>query len=540
MPADSNSSAANGRIPLSPEAQAAALWTFVQAKVTRFTPARALDVVKRLELDPNEDPRALAKRLAKALQDEGIKLKHTAALQAASRLEGYSSWHTNEQADTPRLHFETLSIDGLEKKQFHSWSEVVPELRAWADNLLARNLLPLRTLKLSVEDRVLRLTIPTEPGHNSPDTWAALGIGPLTDDPNWLDGAAMALEKLRRHLEENGKAVLDGYAVLQLCANAPDVGDPLLQITPGDAATSELVLALEKDGQHIEVARGDEVATWRMLDGLVVTLPTDGTTGWLANGGRAVWTRETLKRGEFAPELNTTTLRLRECEQFLRRYNLAKRIRNAGFAHGEVDKRLDYLNGPPENYRVDPAALVRHLKKVDLTWEGYFTKYSEEHVPLSNKVPAGFLLKFFERVTEVPATDVFLKPALPQMQKVTDPSLLNALVPRVDSTGFAMPTDVPDDVAGQLRKLMEDFSGSLQLRTNQKAHGTYDKSWGSMLSANTTTMLLKGVTELDLVMYVAVDPTVSYVTKIISASLNGAWVFGHELFLRFVKRGGEL
>ncbi|RIX73086.1 hypothetical protein [Acidovorax cavernicola] len=539
MPVESNSSAAHGCTPLSPEAQAAALWTFVQAKVTRFTSARALDVVKRLELGPNEDPRALAKRLVKALQDEGIKLKHTAALQAASRLGGYSSWYTNEQADTPRLHFETLSIDGLEKKQFHSWAEVVPELRAWADNLFARDLLPLHTLKLSVEDRVLRLTIPTEPGQNSPDTWAMLGIGPLTDDLNWLDGAATALEKLRRHLEENGKAVLDGYAVLQLCADAPDVGDPLLQIGASDAATSELVLAIEKDGQHIEVTRGDEVATWRMLDGFQVALPTDGTTGWLANGGRVVWTRETLKRGEFAPELNTTTLRRRECEQFLRRYNLAKRIRGAGFAHGEVDKRLDYLNGPPENYRVDPAALLRYLKAVNLTWEGYFTKYGEEYVTLSNKVPAGFLLKFFEHVTEAPATDVFVKPTLAQMQKVTAPSLLNALLPRVDSTGFAMPSNVSDVVAEQLHDLMEDFSTSLQLRANQKAHGTYDMSWGSMLRANTTAMLLKGVAELGFVMYVAVDPTVSYVTKIISTSPDGAWVFGHELFMRFLRQGEE-
>lgn len=412
MPADS-SSAESGRTPLSPEAQAAALWTFVKAKAPRFTLAQALGIIQRLELDPGEDPRALAKRLATALQSSGIKLKHTAALQAASRLGGYSSWHTNEQADAPRLLLETIDLDhGIQRREFRSWPEVVPEMRAWADRMVANDALSLRAFKLTIRSSSLQLTIPTETGKSFPKDWAVLGVGPLTDDPNWLDGAHMAIEKFRRHLEESDTAVLDGYAVFQKCATASDLGDPLLQIATVDAATSELVLALEKDGQKVEVARGDELTTWRMLEGLEIALPTDGTTGWLANGGRLVWSCETLKGGVFAPERHSATLRPRECEQFFRRYRLAKRIRSDGFAHADASKHLDYLSGPPEFYRVDPYVLHLHLQRAGLTWESYFSKYNEAFVPMSTKVSPDFLLKFFKRVTGVVASDVFTKPSL--------------------------------------------------------------------------------------------------------------------------------
>lgn len=42
--------------PITPEAQAAALWTFVQAKAPRFTLDAARDVINRLDLRPGEDP----------------------------------------------------------------------------------------------------------------------------------------------------------------------------------------------------------------------------------------------------------------------------------------------------------------------------------------------------------------------------------------------------------------------------------------------------------------------------------------------------
>ena len=72
------------------KATAAALWTFVHLKVPRFTSEAALKVIEGLQPQPDEDPKVLAKRLRKALSDTGVALKHTAALNAASRILGRS------------------------------------------------------------------------------------------------------------------------------------------------------------------------------------------------------------------------------------------------------------------------------------------------------------------------------------------------------------------------------------------------------------------------------------------------------------------
>jgi len=93
--------------PTSPQdrqATAAALWTFVHLKIPRFTSEIALKVVEDLQPKADEDPKALAKRLRKALSSVGVSLKHTAALDAASRILGHSSWHVcNREPAVPKL-----------------------------------------------------------------------------------------------------------------------------------------------------------------------------------------------------------------------------------------------------------------------------------------------------------------------------------------------------------------------------------------------------------------------------------------------------
>src|SRR5262245_8282659 len=86
------------------QATATALWTFVHLKFPRFTSEAALKVVEGLQPQLDEDPKIFAKRLRKALSDMDVSLKHTAALDAASRILGRSSWHAlNREPGTPRL-----------------------------------------------------------------------------------------------------------------------------------------------------------------------------------------------------------------------------------------------------------------------------------------------------------------------------------------------------------------------------------------------------------------------------------------------------
>ncbi len=79
---------------LSAEAQASALWKFVQAKATRFTFNTAVEVLNSLDLQPDDTPKLLAKRMIRVLKGHGVAMKHTIALEAAARLLTNDSWHS--------------------------------------------------------------------------------------------------------------------------------------------------------------------------------------------------------------------------------------------------------------------------------------------------------------------------------------------------------------------------------------------------------------------------------------------------------------
>lgn len=125
------------------------------------------------------------------------------------------------------------------------------------------------------------------------------------------------MEKLRRHLEEGSKAVLDGYAVLRLCAESHGRREMPMEVTASDVTTSELVLKHEpdEDDPHsgYEVARGDELTCWHQLElamrndrteeraELKITVPDEGVGAWIVNGIRYIWVLETLKPSEYVP-----------------------------------------------------------------------------------------------------------------------------------------------------------------------------------------------------------------------------------------------
>ena len=150
--AASPSPSAASAAPLTDEARAGALWTFLQAQAPRFTFDQALEVVQSLRIDPREDHKTLAKRLRKALQERRIALKHVNALHAAARLNGHASWHTDDEAAVARLRFEVIeSGPQMWQSEFASWSELALALRAWADKLHASGQLPLGVLAMNFD-----------------------------------------------------------------------------------------------------------------------------------------------------------------------------------------------------------------------------------------------------------------------------------------------------------------------------------------------------------------------------------------------------
>jgi hypothetical protein len=557
------SSSANGpkHTQNTPEAQAAALWMYIHAKAPRFSMEAARDVVTRLDMRTGEDPKSVAKRLRTALQVHRVALKHTNALQAASHLAGFTSWHGNKDDDMHRLKFVTFDVNSVHEAQFKSWDDLAVELRNWADRLLSRGQLPLGVLTLNFTGQVLNLTTPVPPAQGAEQqcnqAWPLGTITSAIDDAQWLDGAPAALEKLRRHLEEDGHAVLDGYAVLRLCATSYDQLWHPMAVTVSDVVNSELVLMREDSEDDprsgYEIARGDELTCWHQLElslrkdsdnempRVQVTIPAEGMGAWHVNGVRYVWMVETLKPQAFVPGRVNRQIGPPDCERLLRRYNLVKRIHGKTFKHHEHTKHVDYLGGPPETYRVDLHFLLRQLNNAGLTWEGYLEKFDAQPFPMADKLPVGFVFQLLEDLRIENPNQIFAKPNLSEMERVDDDGLLRALMPRVDYVRYVAPPDLDVSHANDLRTAIEEFAGGLHAHKMLTAGGMQvEEELPHFVWATEAEDLRLAAEALELAVYAATIPHLHSIKGILP-DMPGIkawpWAFGNALFLRFVRDG---
>ena len=521
----------------------------------------ARDVVNRLDVHLGEDPKSLAKRLRITLQAHRIALKHTHALHAASHLSGFQSWHTNDGDDVRRLTFVTFDVDQVREVHYRSWDELAVELREWADRLLAREQLPLGVLTLGFSGQALTLSTPVPPTKDDTQqrnqSWPIGIITSAIDDPQWLDGAPAAIEKLRRHIEENGHAVLDGYAVLRLCSTSHDQSWHPMAVTVSDVVNSELVLMREdsEDDPHIgyEIARGDELTCWYQLElslrndgtnempNVFVTVPKEGAGAWHVNGIRYVWAVETLKPMAYVPGRVNRQIGIADCERLLRRYILAKRIHGTDFKHHEQTKHVDYLSGPPENYRVDLHFLLRQLDKAGLTWEAYIEKFDAEPLPMTDTLPVGFVFQLLENLQIEKPNQVFAKPNLSEMERVDDDGLLRALVPRVEHVRYVTPADLEGVQADELRKAVEEFASGLHAQKMFTAGALkMENEFPHLVWATEAEEFRLTIEALGLVMHAATVPHLHSTKGIlpdVPAIKAWPWAFGNALFLRFERDG---
>lgn len=544
--------------PLPPEARAAALWTFIKAHAPRITFESAVSLIDELNPRPGEDHKVLAKRLSQALKVHGIKLKHTNALQAIARLTGHSSWHTDTEPPVPRLRFTAFDTSQAQESNFASWVELATALRAWSDKLHARGQLPLGILTLNFSGRILSLTTPVpiadeQSGKTQNETWPLGAVTPLFEDEDWLMGTAAAIEKLRRHLEENGIAVVDGCAVLQLCANSHDRPGSINAVTAADVVNSELVLLREdnEDDPHsgYEIARGDELTCWHQLElslrddrtgvtpAINVTIPTEGTGAWFVNGIRYVWALETLKPNEYVPGRVHRQIGISDCERLLRRYKMAKRIHTGTFKHHDLNKRIEYLAGPPQSYRVDLHHVLHLLKKAGLTWEGYIEQFAAEPQPMQAQLPAGFVLELLKNLQVEKPNDVFARPNLSEMMRVDDDNLLRSLMPRINAVRYVRPKTLDDERAQTLHKVADIFASALhtyQLVASNALSMEHELPY--LVYASDAEEFLGSVGELGLILYAAVIPQLFPIPEQLTQVPEvkaWPWAFGHALFVRF-------
>lgn len=245
----------------SDQSRAAALWTFVQLKTPRFATADALDVVRELLPGADEDVKALAKRLRAALARRGVPLKHTHALEAASKLAGYKGWHLggSQAAKKPlNLFFHAPWLN----RELEGWDDAVEVISDYILGVVKAG--GLRTFRFEFTADSVGLQQPlSEAVDDAGRRVPFLRIVWSEEDQRQLRSAVAAVERVRRRFEEaEYDSVIDGLAAIQFCMQNPQP-----DARPEDPLNSELVVLDTDPGPYAaaEVARGNELQCWREL-----------------------------------------------------------------------------------------------------------------------------------------------------------------------------------------------------------------------------------------------------------------------------------
>ncbi|MCE9659935.1 MAG: hypothetical protein K8R60_15345 [Burkholderiales bacterium] len=320
----SNSEAADAATPLSPEAQAVALWTFVHLRVPRFASADALAVVKELAPAPHENVKALAKRLRQAMASRGIAFKHTHALDAASRLLGHENWHVAARDSVP-MPLEFVSHFAGFDRPLASWEEAVQLFSEYCEGEIEGG--GMYVYQLGFTPNSVTLDSPLMQAKDKQGrTVPMMQVRWQAADTKQLAAAVSAIETLRRRYEETGRGLIDGLAATQYCLHTPHTSPE-----PEDPVNSELVVVDVTQGPSFgdEVARGDEVKCWSELQKVRPTKDAEpylfDAGLWAVGNTRYEWRLTTIRPGALVPTILTRPLSADESARLFRRHQRAVR-----------------------------------------------------------------------------------------------------------------------------------------------------------------------------------------------------------------------
>ncbi len=533
-------------------ATAASLWTFVHLKVPRFTSEVALDVVKRLRPRPGDDPKVLAKRLRALLSEGGVSLKHTAALDAAARMLGHASWHACDRV-APKVTLKLTGMAQAPEEFFADWRAIAPRLCEWCTAWHQAKGAKVFEAEWGTDSALIAIALPKEGGSaGETERWPILAINPVGDSKLWLQEAPAAFEMLRRHLEESGTAVLDGLAVLQVCgrdgkealARLDSIPQP---VTPTDACDSELVLFREDNelspGEGFEIARGDELTCWSQLELALKDKPMDvvlDEAAWRIGDGRYVWQLNTLHPGDYIPGQVHTMLNEAESERLLRRYRMAKRILGGRVKHHLVTKRLRYLSGPTDTYRVDLHRVFQALHDAGMDWESFCEAEGLDQ-PKTPEVQVGFVMTLAEKLKLKDPNRLFAVPSRPQLELATDDKLLRSLLPRVDFVRYRLTTGIDPQDKEVVVEAIEDFSASIRMQQLAAAGQFTDPNdpLPYLVYAGDGEELRLKLESVGLEMHVGVMPHLISTEGVVTKLPNmWSYAFGHALYLDIDRQRG--
>ena len=110
-----------------------------------------------------------------------------------------------------------------------------------------------------------------------------------------------------------------------------------------------------------------------------------------------------------------------------------------------MTKRLQYLSGPSDIYRVDLHKLLLALNDAGLTWEG-FCQEVEMQQAMVPELPVGFAMTIIERLKPKDPNLFFALPSRAELARADDDSLLRTLLPRIDIVRYRIVRGVSDEV----------------------------------------------------------------------------------------------
>jgi hypothetical protein len=446
---------------LSASDQAAALWTFVHLKIPRFTTAAALNVVEALAPAPDEEPKLLARRLRKELERFGVALKHVNAIEAAVRLQGQRSWHGAERVP-PRAGLKVFGVlEQAEKSaEFGSWVNAAKTLADWAEAAVRHS--GLKVLELQVAENYVLLTAPwvtADKGRKVGQSLPVFLVNPLQGSPTWLDGAASALETVRRRIEETGLAVLEGLANLQCVAAAVDAPNTELVLvqTPGEPEAG------------FEIARGTEITCWAQFD-LARAESSDASTvvtaegvAWRRGRDRFVWQVCTARADGPIPSVEYAQLGVHEVAHLLHRYRLARRVMRDGIQQADLVKMMPLFGAMASVFRVRPDRIRTELAKAGRTWED-FIRGVDDPPELSTVLPAGILLQLVGELRPSNPNIFFASPPREHLVHVHDDKMLRSMIPQLDHVRFRLTPSADDSLRATVKTAVEELYASMRMR----------------------------------------------------------------------------
>lgn len=502
-------SAAEAAYLLDDESRAAALWTFVHLKTPRFASADALNIVRELGSRPGEDVKVLAKRLRAALARRGVSLKHTHALEAASKLAGYKGWHLGGSVAAKKPLALVFHAPWL-NRDLDGWEDAVEVICDYLLGVIKAN--GLRTFRFEFTADSIGLHRPLSEAHDAHGRrMPFLRIVWSEEDQGQLRSAVAAIERVRRRFEETEHdGIVDGLAAVQFCMQTPHADGQ-----PEDPLNSELVVLDTNPGPYsaAEVARGNELQCWRELSVLQgedkgepdAPFGLEGVE-WVSpdTGKRYRWQLNTLRyTGGAVPQVVVRDLTSDESARLLRRRNMAVRSRR---------------------YLV-PEDTVRHLKvfdsgrrDVDIDWVAVSAYVLSERV--SKEVAANALkvgsasgrgpvsLREFEQLMNAIDADnpqAFVRtPERKHLALLKDDEFLRVLVSRIESVEPLLPRGLDEVRAKKAGQLVDMFSTSLRMDARDDEapiNRAMPRGGPYLMHAGAGRDLLEGLADLGLVAY---------------------------------------